>query len=578
MDHEDIRVYSILKVDAGEVEANSPATVEVTVDVEPEFDLPAYEEFEYTIRSTEVSKEEVEKELDGLRDQRASFEEVDREVADGDYVKCSYEGTLDGEPVSEILPDKPMYGKQSNTWEEAGQAKGMGVEGIATGIVGMKKDEKKEIEITFEEDFELAPLAGKKVIYAVEIHEVREKKAPEADNEDFLKALKAENLDQLKEKIEADLKVRKERQNIDAKRRQATQKILEIAGFPPSPTSCGGRIPDNLPKNRPKGRSTRSQAGGNGIKARRALERIPSSRSSPRQDFACSRPDCRKGEDGRHQRGFGSGCDTGSHDDEGRPSDLRERTLSGSGPASTGSAKTSYTIKPSSSLPPGARKRLTTQRVRPRTDFTIHTKKLLQKMGAYLPLPYVYEREGRQERAWDIYSRLLRDRIVFIGTPIDDYVANSIIAQLLFLQMEDPKKEIHVYINSPGGSVSDGMAIYDTLNFLQCDIVTYCIGMAASMSTVLLAAGTTGKRFALPNSRVMIHQPSGGAGGQTSDISIAAKEILRWRQTINEILAKHSGKTIEQLEKDSDRDYYMSAEEAKEYGLVDEVMSKKPKD
>ena len=232
LDHEDIRVYSILKVDAGEVEANSPATVEVTVDAEPEFDLPAYEEFEYTIRSTEVSKEEVEKELDGLRDQRASFEEVDREVADGDYVKCSYEGTLDGSPVSEILPDKPMYGKQSNTWEEAGQAKGMGVEGIATGIVGMKKDEKKEIEITFEEDFELAPLAGKKVIYAVEIHEVREKKAPEAENEDFLKALKVENLDQLKEKIEADLKVRKERQNIDAKRGQATQKILELPDFP----------------------------------------------------------------------------------------------------------------------------------------------------------------------------------------------------------------------------------------------------------------------------------------------------------------------------------------------------------
>ena len=142
--------------------------------------------------------------------------------------------------------------------------------------------------------------------------------------------------------------------------------------------------------------------------------------------------------------------------------------------------------------------------------------------------------------------------------------------------MEDPKKDIHVYINSPGGSVSDGMAIYDTLNFMQCDIVTYCIGMAASMSTVLLAAGTPGKRYALPNSRVMIHQPSWGAGGQTSDISIAAKEILRWRQTINDILSKHSGKSVEQLEKDSDRDYYMSANEAKEYGLVDEVISQKP--
>jgi ATP-dependent Clp protease protease subunit len=196
-------------------------------------------------------------------------------------------------------------------------------------------------------------------------------------------------------------------------------------------------------------------------------------------------------------------------------------------------------------------------------------------MGAYLPLPHVYEREGRQERAWDIYSRLLRDRIVFIGTPIDDFVANSIIAQLLFLQMEDPKKDVHIYINSPGGNVSDGMAIYDTLNFMQCDIVTYCLGMAASMSTVLLAAGTKGKRFALPNSRIMIHQPSGGAGGQTSDITIAAKEILRWRKTINDILANHSDKTAEEVEKDSDRDYYMTADEAKDYGLVDEVIASK---
>ena len=197
-------------------------------------------------------------------------------------------------------------------------------------------------------------------------------------------------------------------------------------------------------------------------------------------------------------------------------------------------------------------------------------------MGSYLPLPYVYEREGRQERAWDIYSRLLRDRIVFIGTPIDDFVANSIIAQLLFLQMEDPKKDIHIYVNSPGGSVTDGMAIYDTINFLQCDVVTYCLGQAASMSTVLLASGTKGKRYALPNSRIMIHQPTGGAGGQTSDISIAAKEILRWRRTINVVMAKHSGRTIEQLEQDSDRDYYMSSYEALEYGLVDQVIDSKP--
>ncbi len=193
-------------------------------------------------------------------------------------------------------------------------------------------------------------------------------------------------------------------------------------------------------------------------------------------------------------------------------------------------------------------------------------------MSSYY-IPYVIENTGRGERSMDIYSRLLKDRIIFIGTPIDDGVANSVIAQLLFLQMEDAKKDIHLYINSPGGIVTGGMAIYDTMNFLQCDIVTYCVGMAASMSTVLLAAGTKGKRFALPNSRVMIHQPSGGAGGQAADIAIAAREILRWKRTLNEILSRHTGKTAEQVEKDSDRDYYMTAEEAKAYGLVDHVVA-----
>jgi len=192
-------------------------------------------------------------------------------------------------------------------------------------------------------------------------------------------------------------------------------------------------------------------------------------------------------------------------------------------------------------------------------------------MSYYVPI--VLESTGRGERSMDIYSRLLKDRIIFIGTPIDDGVANIVIAQMLFLQMEDPKKDIQIYINSPGGSVTAGMAIYDTMNFLQCDFVTYCIGMAASMSTVLLAAGTKGKRFALPNSRVMIHQPSGGAGGQAADIAIQAKEIIRWRKTLNDTIAKHTGKTAEQIEKDSDRDYYMSADEAKTYGIVDHVVT-----
>lgn len=184
----------------------------------------------------------------------------------------------------------------------------------------------------------------------------------------------------------------------------------------------------------------------------------------------------------------------------------------------------------------------------------------------------VVEQTGRGERAQDIYSRLLVDRIIFLGTPVDDMVSNLIIAQLLFLQMSDPKKDIHLYINSPGGSVTSGLAIYDTMQFLTCDVNTYCIGQAASMGAVLLCAGTKGKRYALPNARIMIHQPWGGVQGQATDISIQAKEILRLKDRLNEILATHCGQSIDSITKDTDRDRFMSADEAKSYGLVDEVV------
>ncbi len=188
-------------------------------------------------------------------------------------------------------------------------------------------------------------------------------------------------------------------------------------------------------------------------------------------------------------------------------------------------------------------------------------------------VPMVIEQTSRgYERAYDIYSRLLKDRIIFIGTPIDDFVANLIIAQMLFLQMEDTNKDINVYVNSPGGSVTAGLAIYDTIQFVKCDVATYCVGQAASMGALLLCAGTKGKRFALPNSRVMIHQPWGGVQGAASDISIQAKEILKLRERLNEILSAHTGKPLEKIEKDTDRDYFMSAKEAQEYGLIDEVV------
>jgi len=192
-------------------------------------------------------------------------------------------------------------------------------------------------------------------------------------------------------------------------------------------------------------------------------------------------------------------------------------------------------------------------------------------------VPIVVEQTARGERAYDIYSRLMKDRIVFIGTPIDDVVSNLIIAQMLFLQMDDPDKDINVYINTPGGSVTAGLAIYDTMQFVKPAVATYCVGQATSMGALLLSAGTKGKRFALPNSRIMIHQPWGGVQGAAADISIQAREILRLREKINELLSKHTTQPLEKIQRDSDRDYFMSAEEAKEYGLVDEVIYGKPK-
>ncbi len=188
-------------------------------------------------------------------------------------------------------------------------------------------------------------------------------------------------------------------------------------------------------------------------------------------------------------------------------------------------------------------------------------------------IPMVIEQTGRSERAYDIYSRLLKDRIVFIGTPIDDILANTVIAQLLFLQTEDPDKDIHIYVNSPGGVVSAGLAIYDTMQYIKPDIGTYCLGQAASMGALLLTAGTKGKRFALPHSRIMIHQPIGGFYGQATDVEIHAREILKMKEALNNIMATHTGQPFDKIQVDTERDFFMSGKEAKEYGLVDDVIA-----
>jgi len=195
---------------------------------------------------------------------------------------------------------------------------------------------------------------------------------------------------------------------------------------------------------------------------------------------------------------------------------------------------------------------------------------------AQMLVPMVVEQTNRGERAYDIYSRLLKDRIIFLGTPVDDYVANLIIAQLIFLEADDPNQDVFLYINSPGGMVTSGMAIYDTLQYIKPDVQTICIGQAASMGAVLLAAGAKGKRHTLPNSRIMIHQPSGGFQGQATDIEIHARETMKIKEKLNQILAKHTGQTVERVTADSDRDYFMSSDEAKNYGLVDDVIVSRP--
>jgi ATP-dependent Clp protease protease subunit len=200
------------------------------------------------------------------------------------------------------------------------------------------------------------------------------------------------------------------------------------------------------------------------------------------------------------------------------------------------------------------------------------------KESGQMLIPMVIEQTNRGERAYDIYSRLLKDRIIFIGMPIDDNVANLIIAQLLFLEAEDPEKDINVYIHTPGGLVSAGLAIYDTMQYVKPSIATICVGQAASMGSLLLTAGTKGKRYALPNARIMIHQPSGGFQGQATDISIQAEEIIKIRKRLDEILARHANQTVERIHRDSERDYFMSAEEAKDYGLIDEVIVRAPKE
>lgn len=190
-------------------------------------------------------------------------------------------------------------------------------------------------------------------------------------------------------------------------------------------------------------------------------------------------------------------------------------------------------------------------------------------------IPMVIEQTSRGERAYDIYSRLLKDRIIFLGTSIDDHVANTVIAQLLFLEADDPDKDIYIYVNSPGGIVTSGLAIYDTMNYIKCPVSTICIGQAASMGALLLAAGTKGKRFSLPHSRVMIHQPMGGFQGQATDIEIHAREMLKMKDTLNHILANHTGQPLEKIQTDTDRDFFMSGEDAKQYGIIDEVIAKK---
>ncbi len=567
IEQQQLRVASLANIEDVQLGEDKSMRFRATVVTAPEFELPEYKNISVQLPDTKVSDAEVDAALERLRDQAADFVDVpERELQMGDFAVIDFEGLIDGKPISEIAPQasKNLHGGKK-FWLHLAPDNFLPT--FCEQIVGQKRGEPRQITIVFPADFPVKELATKEANYAVTLQEIREKVLPARDDALANKLIPGKTLADLRHMIEHDLEHEKEHGVERAKEGQIVKYLHEHISFelPPALMKNETRrvlgelvqrnrergIPDEMLKEKEK-ELIESAAG---LAAHRLKTNFILHRIAERENIKTSRQeiDARIREDAARY----------NVSPEKMRKELQEHDALDSVAEQILLGKTLDFLKANVSVERDSGTSRSRRKIMSASN---------ENRSQSVLVPMVVEQTGRGERSYDIYSRLLKDRIVFIGTPMDDHIANLVIAQLLFLQMEDSKKDINIYINSPGGSVTAGLAVYDTMQFLTCDVTTYCLGMAASMAAVLLCAGTKGKRFALPNSDIMIHQVSGGAQGAASDVERQVDYMFKLKKRLIKIIAQHTGKSDEQVRLDSDRDYYMSAQEAKDYGLVDEVI------
>ncbi len=486
-----------------------------------------------------------------------------------DFAVIDYSSTVEGKPTEEFLGKPAGYlSGREGFWVRLDEKAFL--PGFAAQLVGMTPGESREITLTLPGDFPVAELRNREIVFTTTLKELKESILPELNDELAARLAPGKTIEEITDIIRDNMQHERKRKIDDMKVNQI------VAHFN---TQVDFELPEELVTQETQSQADAMVRRGVQVRHERGRNPIPAGRNlRQRRPAGGHQPPHQLHPPGNRPRRKTSPSPTPSWStiSPRSPNPARWRRRNSSRTCSAPAA-----CRPSATRSPSARPltsssstpRLWNQRKppSPKTNMTFNSMSSPTPRNNYY-VPIVIEQDGRGERSFDIYSRLLKDRIIFIGTPIDDFVANSVIAQLLFLQMQDPKKDIHIYINSPGGSVTAGLAIYDTMQFLTCDVNTYCIGIAASMGSVLLTAGTKGKRFCLPNSHVMIHQVSGGAQGTASDVERTIGFMFNLKKRLNGILAKHTGKTIEQVEHDSDRDNYMTAEESVAYGLVDKVL------
>jgi trigger factor/ATP-dependent Clp endopeptidase proteolytic subunit ClpP len=518
-----------------------PLKFRAVFEVLPEFELANYKDLDLEMPVMDVTDDDVTKEIESVRERAAAFAPVEgRPAENGDHVQLKIMGTTEGggEPIQADTVLCHIGAEET-------------MEPFNENLRGANTGDHKNFDVTYPADYPDAKLVGKTYHYAVEVLGIKNKKLPELNDEFAKDVSDATTLDELKKKVREGLEAARDHKHKDLLHEKVLAAVVKLHDFP---------VPESLVQHQMDVRLERfvRQLAGQGIDPRAVNFDWATLRS--RQQERAS--DDVKAELIVDRIATAENIDV---------TDEEVKRSCGVTKLSTGSRRIPE-------FAPSPRRKPSHPNRAPEVTIFTQMKTFDESEPEYRGttlIPMVVEQTSRGERAYDIYSRLLKEHIIFIGTPIDDHVANLATAQMLFLQAEDPERDIQLYINSPGGSITAGFAIYDTMQFVKPDVVTTCIGQAASIAAVLLVGGAPKKRFALPNARILIHQPwMSGLGGQATDIDLHAKEILRMRMMINKLLAQHSGQSVERIEKDVERDFIMNPEQAKEYGMIDEIIYK----